>query len=66
MVIGFMYYILYFNLFTFGYNINEYLKYILTRYECYIFFVGLLIFTIFYRKGKNNDLYIWFIIKFYR
>ena len=53
MVIGFMYYILYFNLFPFGYNINEYIKYIITRYECYIFLIGLTIFIIHYRKGKK-------------
>ena len=58
MVIGLMYYILYFNLFTFGYNIKEYIEYIITRYECYIFLIGLIIFIIYYRKGKNNGIHI--------
>lgn len=39
MAVGLTYIIIYINLFTFGYTIKEYLKFILTQPECYIFFI---------------------------
>ena len=52
MIIGCFYLILYFNLFTFGFSIKEYFMYILTRYECYSFIIGLIIYLYFKdRKG---------------
>ena len=54
MVIGLTYIIIYFNLFTFGYTIKEYLIFILKSFECNIFIIGFLIDTviIFTWKGK--------------
>lgn len=43
MVIGLTYIIIYFNLFTFGYTIKEYLIFILKSFECNIFIIGFLI-----------------------
>ena len=54
MVIGLTYIIIYFNLFTFGYTIKEYLIFILKSFECNIFIIGFLIdiVIIFTWKGK--------------
>lgn len=59
-VIGMMYMILYLNLLTIGYNISQYIKYILSRSECILGLIGLLIvtITIFYKGGNKNDFYI--------
>lgn len=55
MVIGCTYCILYINLFSFGYTIGDYFSYIITRYECLIFLVGLLITTIaLFKKERKN------------
>lgn len=40
MVIGLTYIIIYVNLFTFGYTIKEYIGFILSQPECYLFFIG--------------------------
>ena len=57
-VIGFMYIILYFNLFTIGYSLLDYTKYILHRPECILGIVGFIIifFTIFYKGDKSHDI----------
>ena len=59
-VIGFMYMVLYLNLFTIGYNLYEYLKFIITRGECILGIIGFIIIstTIFYKGDNKNDLYI--------
>lgn len=55
MIIGMSYIIVYSNLITFGYSIKEYLLYLLTRYECWYFIIGLIIIIILiFRKGKNS------------
>ncbi len=55
MVVGFCYLIIYINLFSFGYTIDEYFSYLVTRYECWLLIVGIVIeiFVIF-GKGKSN------------
>lgn len=55
MVIGFMYMMIYMNLLSFGYNLFEYLIYVMTHYECLIAILGFIIvlFSLF-RKGKNH------------
>ena len=57
-VIGFMYMILYLNLFALGYSIKEYLIFIFSRYECILGIIGFLVvtFTIFYKGDKKHDL----------
>ena len=64
-VIGSTYIILYLNLFTIGYNFIEYVNYIIRRFECLIFIIGILliILSIFFKGGKN-ELYLWYYIKF--
>ena len=54
MVIGETFLILYFNLFTFGYTIKEYLIFIFSKIECYLFFIGLLIEIVVLWKGKSK------------
>ena len=57
-VIGFMYMILYLNLFSLGYSMKEYLNFIFSRYECILGVIGFLVvtFTIFYKGDKKHDL----------
>lgn len=59
-VIGSVYIISYLNLFTIGYNLSDYVKFIIRRIECWYFLVGLvLIFTtIFMPKGDEYELYL--------
>ncbi len=48
--------IIYLNLLTTGMTINEYFLFIITRVECYLFLLGLLIitFSIYLPRKKNN------------
>lgn len=46
MVYGFIYIILYINLFSLGYTIKDYLEYLFTKTEGYLLPVGLLLTTI--------------------
>lgn len=56
MVIGMSYIIVYSNLLTFGYTFKEYLEYLISRYECWYFIIGLLIIiVIIFRREKNSD-----------
>ncbi len=57
-IIGFMYMILYFNLFTIGFSLLDYFKYIIQRPECIIGMIGILLIflTIFYKGDKKNDI----------
>ncbi len=59
MSVGITFNILYFNLFVFGYSFLEYLLFLVSRWECYLFLIGvtLICFGIF-RKEKNNDIYL--------
>lgn len=52
MVFGFTCFILYFNLFSFGYSFLEYILFLLGRFEFYLFIVGLLMVIYFlFTKG---------------
>lgn len=59
-VIGFMYMIIYLNLFAMGYSIIDYLVFVFTRTECIFGIIGFLIVTIaiFYKGGSKNVIYI--------
>jgi len=60
-VIGSTYLISYLNLFSLGYNFLEYVNFIIRRYECWYFVIGLFLIIIsIYIGGKNNELYIWY------
>ena len=56
MTIGITYIIIYINLLTFGYTIKEYIIFLLTRYECYLLPIGLIIeiFCLKSRKGLKK------------
>ena len=54
MVIGLTYILIYINLFTFGYTIKEYLEFILKRYECYLFVIGITLQIICFYHGKEK------------
>ena len=45
-VLGFSYIIFYFNLFSIGYNLEEYVNFIIKRFECYYSVFGILIMII--------------------
>ena len=51
--ISLSYMYLYTNLFTIGYTFKEYLLYILTRYECLMIILGIIIVVVSFRKGKT-------------
>lgn len=59
MSIGISFFILYFNLFVFGYSFFEYLMFLFCRWECYSFLIGF-IFICFgiIRKEKKHDIYL--------
>lgn len=55
MVVGFTYVILYLNLLTTMYNFSDYVKFIFSRYECYLIFIGLIILILsLLIKGENK------------
>lgn len=54
MIMGCTFFILYFNLFVFGYSFLEYLLFLFQHVECYFFLVGLILVTIsLVRKEKK-------------
>jgi len=68
MTLGFVYIILYLNLISTGYNILEYVNFIIRRIECYYVVIGFIILNLsMYIKGdKKYGLYLWYCIKFSR
>jgi len=60
MIVGFTYIILYLNLMTIGYNFNEYVNFIIRRFECYYSVIGFLIIliTLITKGDKKYELYI--------
>lgn len=55
MVIGLSYIIVYKNLLTFDYTLSEYFEFLVTRYECWYFVIGLLIeIIVVNRKGIHK------------
>ena len=54
--IGFFYFIVYSNLFTFGYSLSEYLIFMASNIKNYTLLVGiiLLLIAVISRKGKNK------------
>ena len=56
-VIGFIYIIAYLNYLSIGYSFGSYLRFILTRIECLIGFVGIVMINVaVFMKGKKNVL----------
>ena len=52
MIFGLTFIIIYINLFTFGYNIYEYLEFIFSNYESLSFFVGFVMMLLIFRKRR--------------
>ena len=59
-LIGFMYIIIYLNLLTMGYNLLEYVNFIIRRIECWNSIIGIIIIviTLIKPKGDNDELHI--------
>ena len=56
-VIGFVYIIAYLNYLSIGYSFMDYLKLIITRIECLISIIGIILINIaIFMKGKENEL----------
>ena len=53
-IIGITYIILYINLLTFGYTIKDYLEFILTKIECYLFPIGIIMECLSIKIKKEN------------
>ena len=58
MIVGFTYIILYLNLLTIGYNLSEYVNFIIRRFECYFSVIGFIIFLITLFIGGKYELYL--------
>ncbi len=59
MVIGFMYLIIYLNLLSIGYNFQDYVNFIIRRFECYYSLIGFfLIFLTISIGGKKHDVHL--------
>ena len=58
--IGFVYVIVYLNLFSIGYNFFEYVNFIIRRFECLMTVLGILIMfiTTILPGGKNDELHL--------
>ena len=56
--IGLVYVILYFNLFSFGYNFFDYVNFIIRRIECLNTFIGITLMLISFNIGGKDELYI--------
>lgn len=55
MIIGFYYLIIYINLLSFGYTLDEYFSYLVTRYECWTLIIGIIIeIIIIFKKEKKH------------
>ena len=54
-VLGFSYIILYLNLLTIGYNLEEYVNFIVRRIECYYSIIGLIIIVISSKLKENEN-----------
>lgn len=64
-IIGFIYIIVYLNYLTIGYDLINYFGFIVTRIECLLAPIGLLLIILaIFKKGKNNVLRLWYSIKF--
>lgn len=60
MIIGITMVILYLNILSYEYNFFEYVKFITKRWECYLFFIGLIIInlSLFFKGGKKYGIYL--------
>jgi hypothetical protein len=54
--IGLSFIILYTNLFTLGYSFFDFVKFIITRFECLLFFLGIIIILFSMKERINNVL----------
>ena len=64
--LGLMFIFLYTNLFTIGYSFLEFVKFISTRLECWLFIFGLIILIIERERWKKNVLLLRSTPKFWR
>ena len=64
-VIGLSYIVIYLNLLSIGYNFLEYVNFIIRSIECLNFVFGVIFMIIStFIGGKENELYLWYNIKF--
>jgi hypothetical protein len=54
--IGLMFLILYTNLFTLGYSFLDFVKFIITRFECLLFLIGIIIILFSMKERIKNVL----------
>ena len=56
MVIGFTYIITYMNLMSMGYDVLDYLKFIISKVECQFSVIGfIIVFIVIFTKGSEKD-----------
>lgn len=67
LIIGFTYIIMYLNLLAIGYSFIDYLLFIITKIECLLSIIGIILIGVsLYRKDEENDIYLWHIIKLFK
>lgn len=64
--IGFFYIILYLNLFTMGYSFLNYVNFIIRRFECLLFIIGVLIIIYCLEREKIHEFLLRCVTKFKR
>ncbi len=57
-IIGGVYIIIYLNITTIGYNFEYYVNFIIKRFECFMFLIGILIMFISLYKEEKNEFYL--------
>lgn len=50
--------ILYLNLLNMGYSFFDYVNFIIRRFECYVFIIGIILIIISMRKEKTYDIHL--------
>lgn len=59
LIIGFTYIIMYLNLMAIGYSFIDYIVFIITRIECLLSLIGIILILIsLYKKGDKYDLHL--------
>ena len=67
LIIGSTYIIMYLNLLAIGYSFIDYLLFIITKIECLLSIIGIILIGVsLYRKDEENDIYLWHIIKLFK
>ena len=63
-LIGLLYIVTYLNLLTIGYNFFEYVKFIISRIECWNLVIGFSFIYMSMKEDDKDELYLWYFTQF--